>query len=132
MDTSQFSPLIDSTHGTSGSSGHPGTGYPGTGAGSFGTGTGTGTGSSGSVSQQVRSSHSEVDQFDYPATEAEAYSRKKRPKWLLEILKEVEAARAPSRAVRESRQPERFGNYIALVTNSIEAEPFGYEEAARQ
>ena len=52
LDTSQFSPLIGSTHGTSGSSGNPGTG-----AGSFGTG--IGTRSSGSVCQQVRSSCSE-------------------------------------------------------------------------
>ena len=71
-----------------------------------------------------------MDHFDCPTTEAEADSRKKRPKWLLETLKEAKTAGAPSRAVRESRQPERFGSYIALVTDIIETEPSSYEEAA--
>lgn len=73
-----------------------------------------------------------MDHFDCPATEAEADSRNKRPKWLLETLKEAKATGAPSRVVRESRQPERFSSYIALVTDIIETEPSIYEEAASQ
>ena len=73
-----------------------------------------------------------MDHFDCPATEAEADSRKKKPRWLLETLKEAKAAGAPSKAVRESRQPERFSSYIALVTDIIETEPSSYEEAANQ
>ena len=57
---------------------------------------------------------------------------KEEEKWLLETLKEVEVVEAPSRAVRERRLPERFGSYIALVTNTIETKPSSYEEAARQ
>ena len=34
--------------------------------------------------------------------------------------------------MRESRQPKRFGSYIELVTDIIETEPSGYEEAASQ
>ena len=47
-------------------------------------------------------------------------------------MKEAKAIGAPSRVVRESRQPKRFGSYIALVIDIIETEPFGYEEAASQ
>ena len=100
------------------------------GTGSQGPG-GQGIGSSGSVSQQVRSSRSKVDQFDCPATKAEGDSKKKRPKWLLETFKEAEAAGPLSRAMRESWPPERFSSYIALRTDIIETEPSSYEEAAK-
>ena len=34
--------------------------------------------------------------------------------------------------MRESRPPERFGSYIALVTSIVESEPSSIEEIARQ
>ena len=57
LDTSQVSPLVGSTHGTSGSSGHPSTGL----------------GSSGSVGQQARAPSSDDEEFfDVPTPQVEA------------------------------------------------------------
>ena len=39
---------------------------------------------------------------------------------------------APKKPVRESKPPKRFGNYIAMVTDIIEAEPSSYEGASTQ
>ena len=117
LDTSHISPLVDSTHATSGSSGHPG----------------TGSGSSSSVGQQARAPSSDDEEFfDVPTPQGEVDSRKRRPKWLQDILKEAETVGAPKKQVRESRHPERFGSYIAMVTDIIETEPFSYEEASTQ
>ena len=115
LDTSQISPLVGSTHGTSGSSGHPG----------------IGSRSPGSMGQQVRAPSSDDEEFfDVPTPQAEVDSRKRRPKWLQETLKKAETVGASKRQVRESRPPERFNSYIAMVTNIIETEPSSYEEAS--
>ena len=47
-------------------------------------------------------------------------------------MKEAETVGAPKKQVRESRPPERFGSYIAMVTNIIETEPSSYEEASTE
>jgi hypothetical protein len=60
LDTSQYSPLVGNTHGTSGSSGL-GTGYPGLGVGSMGTG------SPGSVGRPMRAYSSDMDE-DVPTS----------------------------------------------------------------
>ena len=117
LDISQFSPLVGSTHGTSGSSGHPG----------------TGTWLSCSVGQLVRAHCSDDEEFfDVPTPQVEVDSRKRKPKWLLETLKEAETVGVLKKQVRESRPPERFSSYVALVTNIVESEPSSYEEAALQ
>ena len=65
LDTSQISPLVGSTHGTSGSSGHPG----------------TCSGSSSSVGQQARAPSSDDKEFfDVPTPQGEVDSRKRRSK----------------------------------------------------
>ena len=56
-------------------------------------------------------------------------SRKRKPKWLQDTLKEVETVGAPKKQGRESRPSERFGSYITMVTDIIETEPSSYEEA---
>jgi hypothetical protein len=110
LSTSQFSLLVDSSHGTSGS-----------------TGTGTNfqsTGSPGSVGQLSGvSSSGEAE---------EAISGKRKPKWLQDTLKEVETVGNPRNSTRESRPPERFCNYVAMVTDITESEPSSYEEATTQ
>ena len=85
LDTSQISPLVGSTHGTSISSCHPG----------------IGTGLSGSVGQPTRA-HSSVEEefFDVPTPQAEVDSRKRKPKWLLETLKEAKTIGVPKKQVR--------------------------------
>jgi hypothetical protein len=122
---SQYSPLVGSTHGTSGDTGSVstgiGTGFPGTGTGSGRAG--TGTGSQGTVGQGS-GVHSLVDDDE------EVPSGKRKPKWLQETLREADDFGGPKRATRESRPPERFCAHMAMVTNITESEPSSYEEAA--
>lgn len=58
--------------------------------------------------------------------------RKRKPKWLLDTLKEVESIGISKKRVRESRPLERFSSYVALVASIVEFKPSSYEEAARQ
>jgi hypothetical protein len=49
-------------------------------------------------------------------------SRKRKPRWFQETLKEAkENVGEPKRLFRESREPERFGSYLAMVTSIIDA-----------
>lgn len=72
----------------------------------------------------------EEEFFDVLASQEEADSRKRKPRWLLDTLKEAETVGAPKKRVRESRSPERFSSYIAMVTSIVKSEPSSYEEAA--
>jgi hypothetical protein len=47
-------------------------------------------------------------------------------------LKEAETVGNPRNSTRESRPPERFCSYVAMVTGITESEPSSYEEAATQ
>jgi hypothetical protein len=38
----------------------------------------------------------------------------------------------PRKTVRESKPPERFGSYLAMVSNITESEPSTFEEIADQ
>jgi hypothetical protein len=58
----------------------------------------------------------------------EVPSGKRKPKWLQDTLKDAQSVGSLKRAARESRPPERFCSYVALVTNIIESEPSSYEE----
>jgi hypothetical protein len=124
---SQYSPLVGSTHGTSGETGSVstgiGTGFPGTGTGSGRAG--TGTGSQGTVGQSSGVQSLGVDDEEVP-------SRKRKPKWLQETLKEADDFGGPKRATRESRPPKRFCAHMAMVTSITESEPSSYEEATSQ
>jgi hypothetical protein len=46
----------------------------------------------------------------------------RRPSWILQTLKDV--GEAPKSVVRERRPPKKFLNYMALMTNIIDVEPF--------
>ena len=70
--------------------------------------------------------------FDVPPAQVEADSRRRKPKWLQDTLKEAETVGAPKKPVRESIPPKRFGSYIAMVTDIIKTEPSSYEEASTQ
>jgi transposase InsO family protein len=124
---SQYSPLVGSTHGTSGETGSVstgiGTGFPGTGTGSGRAGTGTGSKSTVGQGSGVQSSG--VDDEEVPLG-------KRKPKWLQETLREADDFGGPKRATRESRPPERFCAHMAMVTSIAESEPSSYEEAASQ
>jgi hypothetical protein len=124
---SQYSPLVGSTHGTSGDTGSVstgiGTGFPGVGTGSGRAG--TGTGSQGTVGQGSGVQSSSVDDEKVP-------SGKRKPKWLQETLREADDFGGLKRATRESRPPERFCAHMAMVTSITKSEPSSYEEAASQ
>ena len=110
MDTSQVSPLVGSTHGTSGSLRH----------------LGTGSSSSGSVGQQTRAPSSDDEEFFDVPSQVEVDLSRRKPKWLQDTLKEAKTVGAPKKPVRENIPPERFGSYIAMVTDIVAIEPSSY------
>jgi hypothetical protein len=57
---------------------------------------------------------------------------RKRPAWLRETLQDAERIAAPRGSFRESKRPQRFSSYMALMSHIIDAEPSSYEEAATQ
>ena len=60
----------------------------------------------------------------------DASSKKRKPSWLKELMKEVEeSVGPPRRKVRESKAPERFSSYMAEVTSLRDTVPATYEEA---
>ena len=49
-------------------------------------------------------------------------SKKRKPSWLKELVKETEeSVGPPKREVRESKAPERFSSYMAVVTSLRES-----------
>ena len=99
---------------------------------STGRGVGTGTGSLGTSSQGSGStssgSHSAQrdEQVEFPTQDV--YSARRKPKWLRDTLKEAqESVGNEKETVRESRRPEIFFSYVAMVSS---IKPSSYEEAA--
>ena len=94
---------------------------------------GTGSSSSRTRSQTVgtssgrRSSNEDVEE----GLRQDASSKKRKPSWLRELVKEAEeSVGPPRREVRESKPPKRFSSYMAQVTSLRESEPTTYEEAS--
>jgi hypothetical protein len=70
-----------------------------------------------------------VEQGDCPPRDTTSERRK--PKWLQNTLREAQGLMGnPRQAVRESKPPERFCNYIAMVSSIQESEPSTFEEAS--
>ena len=103
---------MDSSHGTSASTGS-------------GAGRRTADRQSG-----VQAPDDEEEEFHSPM--GEVCSGKRKPKWLQDTLRDATSVAEPKRPVRESRPPERFCSYMAIVGNIIDSEPSSYEEAASQ
>jgi hypothetical protein len=57
---------------------------------------------------------------------------KRKPKWLQDTLKKNDTVWNPRNSTRESRPPERFCSYVAMVTGIIEFDPSSYEEETTQ
>ena len=55
---------------------------------------------------------------------------KRRPAWARQTLQDAEGHAAP-RPFRESKRPQRYGCYVALMGNLLDLEPSTYEEASR-
>ena len=100
------------------------------------SGTGSGlipqiTGSSGTGSSGTRNSSDE--ESPRPVWE-EQTSRKRKPKWLQETLKDAEAVGRPRERIRSVVEPERLGvvrDDMALVACLRDSEPSTFEEATQ-
>ena len=75
----------------------------------------------------VQASDDDEDSF---TPVGEVCSGKRKPKLLQDTLYEATLVAGPKRQVRESKPPERFCSYMALVTSIVDSEPSSYEEAA--
>jgi hypothetical protein len=87
----------------------------------------SGSGTSGSTTGSL-SSVDGVEQGDSPPLNTTSERRK--PKWLQDILRDAQVSMGnPKHVVRESKPPERFCSYIAMVSSIRESEPSTFEEA---
>eukprot|EP00253_Pinus_taeda_P027400 PITA_27400 len=107
------SPLMDSSHGTSAS-----------------TGLGASRRTTDRQSGVQAPDGDKEEEFHSPM--GEACSGKRKPKWLQDTLRDATFVAEPKRSVRESRPPERFCSYMAMATSILDSEPSSYEEAASQ
>lgn len=56
--------------------------------------------------------------------------QKRRPTWVRQTLQDVEGHTAP-RSFRESKRPQRYGCYVALMSSLLDSEPSTYDEASK-
>jgi hypothetical protein len=78
------------------------------------------------LSDHEEESEELVDPVDPPSDEDT------RPRWLRDTLRDAEGHTAPRGTFRESRPPQRFSSYVALMSNIIDSEPSSFEEATGQ
>jgi hypothetical protein len=55
-------------------------------------------------------------------------SHKRNPAWEMELIQDGDKYGAPKGAMRQSKKPNPFFSYMALVCNIIEKEPTFFEE----
>jgi len=107
------SPLMDSSHGTSAS-------------------TGSSVGRRTTDRQSGVQAPEDDEEEEFHSTMGEVCSGKRKPKWLQDTLRDGTSVTEPMRLVRESRPPERFCSYMAMATSILDSEPSSYEEGASQ
>ena len=56
---------------------------------------------------------------------------RKRPRWAQQTLQDAEGHESPHGTFRESKRPQRFSSYVALMSHIIDSEPTTYEDASR-
>ena len=61
-----------------------------------------------------------------------AMSRKRKPTWTREIIREEERYGAPKGSTREIKKPKNFSNYVALMCDLVNQEPTSHEEAVQR
>ena len=59
-------------------------------------------------------------------------SRKIKPDWTREIIREAEIYGAPEGSTRERNKPKIFSNYVALMCNLVDQEPTSHEEVVHK
>ena len=55
----------------------------------------------------------------------------KRPRWAQQTFQDVEGHEATHGTFRESKIPQRFSSYVALMSHIIDSEPTTYEDASK-
>jgi hypothetical protein len=55
-----------------------------------------------------------------------------RSRWIHDTLRDLKGHIAPKGTFMESRTPQRFSNYVALMRNIIDSKPSSFEEATCQ
>ena len=63
-------------------------------------------------------------------TEVITYQRK--PSWTRELIQDAEKYGAPNKIFKEREKHRFYSNYVALVSNIIDAEPSNYEEVVEK
>ena len=59
-------------------------------------------------------------------------SCKRRPTWAREIIKEVERYGVPEGTIKESKKPNPYPSYVALMCNLVDQEPTCFEEETKK
>ena len=59
-------------------------------------------------------------------------TRKRKPAWTREIIREAERYGAPEGSTRERKKPKTFSNYVALMCDLVDQEPTNFEEAVQK
>ena len=77
----------------------------------------------------------EHDQGDHDMTEPQMsvdplkeVSHKRKLAWARELIQDAERYGAPKGSLRESKRPRTYANYVALLSDIIDAEPSSFEE----
>ena len=73
--------------------------------------------------------HEEHDMTEPQEPPVMETSRKRKPAWTREIIREVERYGAPEGSTRERKKPKTLSNYVALMCDLVDKEPTKYEEA---
>jgi hypothetical protein len=88
-------------------------------------GAGTGT--------NAQTSNQDEEQEAPPIQDPPSTSRRRKTKCAEQTLREAhEYVGAPRTSVRESRAPERFSSYMALMSELLEVEPSNFQGASQQ
>jgi hypothetical protein len=77
-----------------------------------------------------RSSDQKEEQEAHSTQVVTATSRKKKPRWLQQTLKDAqEHVEAPRKTFRQRRPPQKYSNYMAFMCDIIDSGPSIFEEA---
>jgi hypothetical protein len=65
-----------------------------------------------------------------PQKPAEITSRKRRPAWAQELIRDAERIGAPEKSFRESKKSKSYSSYVAGLCNIMDTKPSSYEKVA--
>ena len=67
-----------------------------------------------------------------PQRLAEMLSRKRRPAWAQELIRDAERYGALEKYLRESKKPKSYSSFVACLCDIMDAKPSSYEEAVEK